>query len=269
MEDHEGVLVGVAAEEEGAGVPVERVRDEPHRARHCRNHHLRNWENSNNLERSKWYSYIVIDQNLLVNWIFFEESDQILSWFKTKCAVVGCGKTILWSQTSCINISMPSEKSCSKNVFHHIFITWQSWPAYFFVDYLCRHICNGFMAQYEKSQRSNLWPFPINPSFWIHLTCGKLFYCFSCYCFTVLPVRIGPLSLLLGWSEDQQQTGPSPAFPSFEEILLELAEVSEYFWSTSSAKRGRQLTLDVRNQIGVTNFVIDLFFQKFRVMINI
>ena len=31
----------------------------------------------------------------------------------------------------------------------------------------------------------------------------------------------------------------------------------------------RQLTLDVRNQIGVTNFVIDLFFQKFRVMINI
>ena len=42
MEDHEGVLVGVAAEEEGAGVPVERVRDEPHRARHCRNNHLRN-----------------------------------------------------------------------------------------------------------------------------------------------------------------------------------------------------------------------------------
>ena len=162
---------------------------------------------------------------------FVEESDQILSWFKTKCAVVGCGKTILWSQTSCINISMPS-----KNVFHHIFITWQSWPAYFyFVDYMCRHICNGFMAQYEKSQRSNLWPFPINPSFWIHLTCGKLFHCFSCYCFTVSPVRIGPLSLLLGWSEDQQQTGPSPAFPSFEEILLELAEVSEYFWSTSSA----------------------------------
>ena len=42
VEDHEGVVVGVAAEEEGAGVPVERVRDEPHRARHCRNHHLRN-----------------------------------------------------------------------------------------------------------------------------------------------------------------------------------------------------------------------------------
>ena len=101
-----------------------------------------------------------------------------------------------------------------------------------------QHICNGFMAQYAKSQRSNLWPFPINPSFWIHLTCGKLFYCFSCYCFTVLPVRIGPLSLLLGWSEDQQQTGPSPAFPSFEEILLELAEVSEYFWSTSSESEG-------------------------------
>ena len=42
MEDHEGVLVGVAAEEEGAGVPVERVRDKPHWACHCCDHHL--WE---------------------------------------------------------------------------------------------------------------------------------------------------------------------------------------------------------------------------------
>ena len=153
-------------------------------------------------------------------------------------------------------------QECFLSYFHNLTIL----AGIFFVDYLCRHICNGFMAQYEKSQRSNLWPFPINPSFSIHLTCGKLFHCFSCYCFTVLPVRKEPLSLLLGWSEDQQQTGPSPAFP---EVCL----LRKYCWSWRRwiflVYFGRQLTLDVRNQIGVTNFVIDLFFQKFRVMINI
>ena len=41
MEDHECVLVGVAAEEEGTGVAVEWVGDEPHRARHCGDNHLR------------------------------------------------------------------------------------------------------------------------------------------------------------------------------------------------------------------------------------
>ena len=41
VEDHEGVLVGVAAEEEGTGVPVERVRDKPHWACHRCDHHLR------------------------------------------------------------------------------------------------------------------------------------------------------------------------------------------------------------------------------------
>ena len=40
MEDHEGVLVGVAAEEEGARVAVEWVRDEPHWASHSGNDHL-------------------------------------------------------------------------------------------------------------------------------------------------------------------------------------------------------------------------------------
>ena len=47
MEDHEGVLVGVAAEEEGTGVAVEWVGDEPHRASDGRNHHLRKSYNGN------------------------------------------------------------------------------------------------------------------------------------------------------------------------------------------------------------------------------
>ena len=41
MEDHEGVLIGVAAKEEGAGVAIKRVGDEPHRASHSCYHHLR------------------------------------------------------------------------------------------------------------------------------------------------------------------------------------------------------------------------------------
>ena len=40
MEDHEGVLVGVAAKEEGAGVAVEGVGYEPHRTSHSCNDHL-------------------------------------------------------------------------------------------------------------------------------------------------------------------------------------------------------------------------------------
>ena len=42
MEDHEGVVVGVAAEEEGARVAVEWVRNEPHWASHSGNDHLSN-----------------------------------------------------------------------------------------------------------------------------------------------------------------------------------------------------------------------------------
>ena len=50
----------------------------------------------------------------------------------------------------------------------------------------------------------------------------------------------------------------------FEKVFLpgiqgEMEEVSEYFWSTNSQGRW-VVTLDVRNQIGVTNFVVDLFF---------
>ena len=47
MEDHKGVLVGVAAEEEGTGVAVEWVGDESHWARHCGDHHLRKSYNGN------------------------------------------------------------------------------------------------------------------------------------------------------------------------------------------------------------------------------
>ena len=40
MEDHEGVVVGVAAEEERTGVPVEWVRNEPHWTGHSGDDHL-------------------------------------------------------------------------------------------------------------------------------------------------------------------------------------------------------------------------------------
>ena len=41
MEDHEGVLIGVAAKEEGAGMAVKWVGDKPHRTSHSCYHHLR------------------------------------------------------------------------------------------------------------------------------------------------------------------------------------------------------------------------------------
>ena len=42
VEDHEGVVVGVAAEEEGARVAVKGVGDESHWASHSGNDHLSN-----------------------------------------------------------------------------------------------------------------------------------------------------------------------------------------------------------------------------------
>ena len=59
MEDHEGVLVGVAAEEEGTGVAVKWVGDEPHWASDGRHHHL---DIADYISKLHCSNYVVIKQ---------------------------------------------------------------------------------------------------------------------------------------------------------------------------------------------------------------